>query len=61
VIEPEMGDDKTEGGKGTVVFEKNANKNAKNVVTREFLKKYISFAKAQKAPELHADCIDYAA
>jgi DNA replication licensing factor MCM3 len=30
-------------------------------VTREFLKKYISLAKSQKAPELHQDCIDYAA
>ena len=49
-------DNKGEGGKGTVVFEKINTKgapNAKNVVTREFLKKYLSFAKAQKAPELH--------
>jgi DNA replication licensing factor MCM3 len=30
-------------------------------VTREFLKKYISFAKAQKHPDLHQDCIEYAA
>ena len=63
VIEPEMHDDKHEG-KGTQVFEKINTKgahNSKNAVTREFLKKYISFAKAQKAPELHQDCIDYAA
>lgn len=31
------------------------------VLTRDFLKKYISFAKAQKAPELHQSCIEYAA
>lgn len=31
------------------------------MLTREFLKKYISFAKAQKAPEIHQDCIEYAA
>lgn len=32
-----------------------------SIVTREFLKKYISYAKAQKAPELSKDCIDFAA
>lgn len=32
-----------------------------SIVTREFLKKYISFAKAQRMPDLHKDCIDYAA
>lgn len=64
VIEPEMHDDRNDGGKGTVVFEKTNNKahpSAQSIVTREFLKKYISFAKAQKAPELNQDCIDYAA
>lgn len=30
-------------------------------MTRDFLKKYISYAKAQKHPELHPDCIEYAA
>ena len=30
-------------------------------MTREFLKKYISFAKAQKTPEIAQDCIEYAA
>jgi len=30
-------------------------------VTREFLKKYISYSKSQKSPELHPDCIEYAA
>lgn len=58
VIEPEINDDKKTEGKGTTVFEKvNPMKFSKSqttsVVTREFLKKYISFAKAQKAPELH--------
>ena len=60
VIEPELHDDKNKG-KGTIVFEKSSGKNKQQVVTRDFLKKYISFAKAQKAPELHQDCIDYAA
>ena len=32
-----------------------------NVVTREFLKKYISYAKAQKHPELTDGCVEYAA
>ena len=31
------------------------------VVSRDFLKKYISYAKAQKAPELQQECIEYAA
>jgi DNA replication licensing factor MCM3 len=75
VIEPEIhGDDKKgEAGKGTAVFEKNAlittvtnGKKGKQaaplqVLTRDFLKKYISFAKAQKSPELHQDCVEYAA
>lgn len=62
VIEPEINDDKKTDGKGTAVFEKTLNKGkTTNVVTRDFLKKYISFAKAQKAPELHQDCIEYAA
>ena len=30
-------------------------------MTREFLKKYISFAKSQKMPELQQECIEYAA
>jgi len=32
----------------------------RNVVTRDFLKKYLSFVKAQKNPELLHDCIEYA-
>ena len=73
VIEPDIIDDrKMDGsGKGTTVFEKSAllvthtpkGKGAPpmQVLTRDFLKKYISFAKAQKAPEIHQDCIEYAA
>jgi DNA replication licensing factor MCM3 len=76
VIEPEIHDDKKTEGKGTTVYEKNAlitttttGKSGRHtlqasplqVLTREFLKKYISFAKAQKAPEIHNDCIEYAA
>jgi DNA replication licensing factor MCM3 len=30
-------------------------------LTREFLKKYISFAKSSKQPEIGQDCIEYAA
>jgi DNA replicative helicase MCM subunit Mcm2 (Cdc46/Mcm family) len=56
VIEPEHKDDnQNENGKQTQVYEKiltSNKKDAKNTVTREFLKKYISLAKAQKAPEL---------
>jgi DNA replication licensing factor MCM3 len=40
---------------------KGSKKGTSQVVTREFLKKYISYAKSQKAPELHPDCIEYAA
>lgn len=32
----------------------------RNVLTRDFLKKYLSFVKSQKNPELHEDCVDYA-
>jgi DNA replication licensing factor MCM3 len=64
VIEPELSMLKDEG-KGTSMFEKgiaNAKTSkATNVVTREFLKKYISFAKSQKAPEIMQECIEYAA
>jgi DNA replicative helicase MCM subunit Mcm2 (Cdc46/Mcm family) len=60
--------DKKSKGKGTAIYEKNAlittrttGKSGKPVkaITREFLKKYISFAKSQKAPEIHTDCNDY--
>jgi len=64
IIEQEMHDETKNDGKGTVMFEKlntRLHGSKKNNVTREFLKKYISFAKAQKAPELHQDCVEYAA
>ncbi len=72
VIEPEIQDDKKTDGKGTTIYEKSAlistlSKNGKHsaapmqVLTRDFLKKYISFAKAAKSPEIHQDCIEYAA
>jgi DNA replication licensing factor MCM3 len=76
VIEPEIHDDKKTEGKGTTVYEKSAlitttttGKGGKQthqaqplqVLTRDFLKKYISFSKSQKAPEIHNDCIEYAA
>lgn len=58
VIEPEIPDDKKTDGKGTTVYEKinpkmQGKNQTHNTVTRDFLKKYISFAKSQKAPELH--------
>jgi len=34
---------------------------SRQVVTRDFLKKYLSFVKSQKLPELEGTCIDYAA
>ena len=52
-------------GKGTTVYEKHVTKTTndktRNVVTREFLKKFLSFIKSQKAPELDGDCTEYAA
>ena len=59
-------------GKGSQVFEKvylpeggSQKKKGKapqdtSCVTREFIKKYISFAKAQKAPELTEEFIEFA-
>ena len=65
VIEPIHKEDKAkDNGKSTQVYEKvhtSINGSLKQTVTREFLKKYISFAKSQKAPELNQDCIDDAA
>ena len=65
VIEPEIHDEKKGDGKGSTVYEKSAlitttthgKKGTQDssipVLTRDFLKKYISFAKSQKTPELH--------
>jgi DNA replication licensing factor MCM3 len=47
------------------VFEKGMQKTSggatRNVVTRDFLKKYLCFAKSSKKPEIEGDCNDYAA
>ena len=65
VIEPELKDDAAADAKGASIFEKHIQKTSgkvtRNVVTREFLKKYLSFVKSQKAPELDGECIEYAA
>jgi len=65
VVEPEMKDDNKHDGKGTTIFEKHTkkttNKITRQVVTREFLKKYISFVKSQKPADIDGDCIEYAA
>lgn len=31
------------------------------ILTRDFLKKYVAFVKSQKPPELAGDCVEYAA
>ena len=47
-------------GKGTTVYDKElSSKGHGQVVTREFLKKYISFIKSHKAPELTDDTLSY--
>lgn len=60
VIEP----DHREVTKVTQVFEKPhrpGDKQEEKFLTREFLKKYISFAKAAKTPEIETDSVEYAA
>ena len=51
--------------KSSVIYEKHIQKTTngqtRNVVTRDFLKKYLSFVKSQKHPEISGDCIEYAA
>lgn len=46
------------------MFEKNMKKTTgnktRNVVTRDFLKRYISYVKSQKAPEIDGELADYA-
>jgi DNA replication licensing factor MCM3 len=65
VVEPLVQDENKMEGKGTTMFEKHVTKTTNNVsravVTRDFLKKFLSFVKSQKAPELDATCIEYAA
>lgn len=46
-------------GKGTTVYDKELSTKTEQLVTRDFLKKYISFIKSQKAPELTDDCLGY--
>lgn len=64
MIESTVRDDKNDG-KNTQVYEKNMTKTTlnvkRNVVTREFLKKFISYVKSQKAPEIDGDLSSYAA
>ena len=61
VIEKEIKNDKQRDGKGTTVFEKDLGTGSAKLVTREFLKKYISWTKSQKTPEIHSDTVGYAA
>ena len=65
VVEPSVKDDAKADGRGTTIYEKHIQKTTnhvtRNVVTRDFLKKYLSFAKSQKAPELDGECTEYAA
>ena len=62
VVEPEMQKEKNEGKSG-LIYEKSsvtvAGKQV-NIVTRDFLRKFISFAKSQKAPQLTEDCVEEA-
>ena len=61
VIEPSLDHGgNAQDGKGTTVYDKemsSGDKNSQKVVTREFLKKYISFAKSQNDPELSDDAM----
>lgn len=55
--------DKT-GDKKNVIFEKamlSAAQKDDQIVTRDFLKKYICYAKSQKQPEISQDIIEYCA
>ena len=64
VIERELNVENKQDGKGTTVFEKDlatGTQQGTKLVTRDFLKKYISFVKSRKAPELNQDAIGYAA
>lgn len=64
ILEPTHQNDNKSDGKGTTVYEKTLGQSrgkGPQIVTRDFLKKYINFAKSQKAPEMHGDCIEWAA
>lgn len=65
IIEPDTKPNKADGDAGKSIYEKHTTKVSngisRQVVTREFLKRYISFVKGQKDPELTAECTEYAA
>jgi DNA replication licensing factor MCM3 len=64
VIERELNVENKQDGKGTTVFEKDLATGVKQgtkIVTRDFLKKYISFVRSRKAPEISQDAISYSA
>ena len=66
VIEPDMKDDTLKNaGKNAGMFEKHIQKTSngvtRNVVTRDFLKRFLSYVKSQPMPELDTECTDYAA
>ena len=64
VIEAELNGENRQDGKGTTVFEKDlatGTRQGSKLVTREFLKKYISFVRSRRAPELAQDSVGYAA
>jgi DNA replicative helicase MCM subunit Mcm2 (Cdc46/Mcm family) len=52
----------TQDGKGSTVYDKEMSSGSKStqmVVTRDFLKKYISYVKSQKDPELSDSTLSY--
>lgn len=62
MIENDHRADADKEAKGTSMFEKQMKSSSGDeLLTRDFLKKYVSFVKAQKSPELHGDCVEYAA
>jgi len=65
VIEPDMKAGEKNQGKGSTIYEKHIQKTSnnvtRNVTTREFLKKYLSYVKSMNHPELNGECTDYAA
>lgn len=65
VVEPRTAATTGMQGDQNTIYEKNLQKTTDNVtrqvVTREFLKKYLSYAKSAKAPAIDGQCTDYAA
>lgn len=61
VIEPTIDGINKQDGKGTTVYDKELSSQKDKLVTRDFLKKYISFMKSQKAPELTDDTLGFIA